>query len=631
MAELQSGISPKTSHKQLIWVVLLSATLAMGVIFARQWVAQTISDELEGIVKIDTMQRLTGAMVGPDVKVLPSNSIATSLPNDWLLNSFEQPVEWYQHQLTLNVPPDRLWAILLTRVNLNAAVYLNGQLLGVEGRMKEPITHNWNRPLMFSIPNGLLRAGENDLRIEVVTFPPGHGLLGDVYLAPHEQLSVIANKLYFVDVEFPRFVTGVSLMMTLIVFGIWLLRRKDTQYGWFALALLLWSMYSLRNHVVDAPISSMHWAWFQYICSIGGSFPMYHFLMRFRGLSRTRFDGLINGFWFFSWSLVTYLLLADNMLMYSIAEILFGLSFITTTGALINVALYSSRTNNSEAQWIAMTFSFLVVFVFHDALQIFGFFDRSNGLLVVYAMPLLLGVFGVIMLRRFAHALSEREEVLANLQHRAEQAAVRIVDLEKRTALADQRETIMRDMHDGVGGQLVSSLAILDKGQSDPKLLRDVLQGALTDLRLMIDSLDTDSDDLNLLLGALRERMEPILRSAGFESNWQIAELPRSKNITPHRALQILRILQEALTNSIKHGSTNKINFTAAYDKDAEVSRLSVKDGGVGFDTSADYAGRGLLNMQRRAADVGAKIHFYSEPNVGSEVVIEIPVSFRSE
>ena len=94
--------------------------------------------------------------------------------------------------------------------------------------------------------------------------------------------------------------------------------------------------------------------------------------------------------------------------------------------------------------------------------------------------------------------------------------------------------------------------------------------------------------------------------------------------------LAILRIIQEALSNIIRHARTKSASVRISYGP-SEL-RLSVSDDGIGFDLSASHAtpsstgaGFGLISMQERARLAGGYIEIHSSPDVGTQVEATIP------
>ena len=69
----------------------------------------------------------------------------------------------------------------------------------------------------------------------------------------------------------------------------------------------------------------------------------------------------------------------------------------------------------------------------------------------------------------------------------------------------------MADMHDGIGGQLISKLSLVENGEASKEQVAAALRECIDDLRLAIDSLEPAGDDLLPVLGNLRYRLEPRL------------------------------------------------------------------------------------------------------------------------
>ncbi|MDX1734754.1 MAG: ATP-binding protein, partial [Halioglobus sp.] len=315
---------------------------------------------------------------------------------------------------------------------------------------------------------------------------------------------------------------------------------------------------------------------------------------------------------------------SGSIVFYTVAQVSSTIAVFLVSFAFARSLPLIWRHSTFEAYCLMLSLGIAIVLVAYDNLLVFGFLTRTSGQLAILGVPLLLGVFAYMVLRRFVAALDEREVLVRELEQRSEARALRIVDLEKASALADQRESIMRDMHDGLGGYLVSLLAIADKPEVDRTLLHDVVQQALTDMRLMLDSLDIDGEDLSLLIGALRDRMQPVLQAGGFDVQWHIAETPMLNTMSPHRALQVLRIVQECLNNAIKHSGASKIGVRLDYEPSTGEYGLEIWDNGRGMAGPAGH-GRGLENIRHRAADIGGRVELHSVPGDGTCVRLLLP------
>jgi two-component system sensor histidine kinase UhpB len=166
--------------------------------------------------------------------------------------------------------------------------------------------------------------------------------------------------------------------------------------------------------------------------------------------------------------------------------------------------------------------------------------------------------------------------------------------------LLEERARIMRDMHDGIGGQLLGLVMRARANRLSGPALVHGLEESLDDLRLMVGSLEQSDGSLATALGAYRARIEPRCEAAGAELVWRIENVGETPGFGPDRTLQVYRILQEACTNALKHGHPDRIEVTLRRRHEGGVT-LSLEDNGAGFDLTSVTAGRGLANMRHRA------------------------------
>ena len=153
--------------------------------------------------------------------------------------------------------------------------------------------------------------------------------------------------------------------------------------------------------------------------------------------------------------------------------------------------------------------------------------------------------------------------------------------------------------------------------------MKEALAAALRDLALVLDSLDSH-DSLTTLLGMLRTRLEPLLAAHGLRFDWQIMDDPIVPHAGPSSNLHLARIVQEAITNVIKHAQASTITVYT------DETRIVISDDGVGIDPSAtDIAadgGHGLSGMRQRAASMRA--HFMIEgSDKGTSISLNFPTS----
>lgn len=606
------------------WTGALALALVLWLALEQLYRLPPAGDALE----IDRMERLVWQAETP--AALPADGWqVVALPEDWLQDGVAGTEVWYRTRIDLDVPPNRLWATLLPGVNLAAAVFFNGELVGSSKSLQEPMSQDWNRPLMFTIPNGHIRPGSNELHVRVLSYPSGHGFMAPPFIGPNELLRPSYENRSFVQLQLSRFISVGTAFMSLFLGLIWWLRRTEPVYGWLSLSIAMWCAHSLKYHVSSIPVSSFHWAAFLLLTSIGFATAVSMFMIRFTEVQRPLMERILLGHAAVATLCLLVLTALQTDLMYGAARLFVSVAMLLASINFLRMAVRIRHLSELDFYLVGAAMLVVLVVAVRDWVLILGFMDRSQGQYTQYAIPLLLATLGVVLVNRFVQALREKERFTEQLAttvsektRELEQRHREIRDLERERALAEERERLMRDMHDGAGGHLVSSLALLKaKGVHDPEI-NSALSQALTDLRLMIDSLDPVDDDLNAVLGMLRDRMVAPLGASGLTATWHLERLPPFAELRPEHVLQILRILQEALTNVIRHAGARRVEVVAAYDPDRRSARMVVADDGCGIGDAG--RGRGLTNMETRARHLGGWLQIDSS-GAGTTVTLEIP------
>lgn len=95
----------------------------------------------------------------------------------------------------------------------------------------------------------------------------------------------------------------------------------------------------------------------------------------------------------------------------------------------------------------------------------------------------------------------------------------------------------------------------------------------------------------------------------------------------PELESTMYRLVQEALTNVVKHAGASRV--TVAVIEDNATIQLKVTDDGAGFQTGATSEGFGLIGMRERIALIGGELEFDSQPGAGTTVAARLPVQRR--
>lgn len=195
----------------------------------------------------------------------------------------------------------------------------------------------------------------------------------------------------------------------------------------------------------------------------------------------------------------------------------------------------------------------------------------------------------------------------------------------------EERQRLTRDIHDGIGGQLLSLLVrVRDGGMSSEQIVSD-LQYGLNDLRLIVDSMDHSEESLESAFVTFRTRAKAQLQAAGISLKWEQSDPFVPPYFGPAAILSIFRLMQEAVTNAIRHAQCGKISVQISRPVKEEDLVITMTDNGIGIDASSDaFTGQGLKNMQYRAKALGGILTLSEGHEGGTEVTLRIPIEAQS-
>ncbi len=241
----------------------------------------------------------------------------------------------------------------------------------------------------------------------------------------------------------------------------------------------------------------------------------------------------------------------------------------------------------------------------------------------------------------------ERSEALRQAlgDLKAQQTRIRELAAQAIRLQEGERRDIARDLHDGIGQALTAirlQLQVLAQRPATPPTDRETLQGLLVALDDALD--ETRSAVQRLappiltergLAGALRQVCATLGNGASVAITLQCDRLPQLDSATE---VACLRIVQEALTNAVRHSGATHIAVTvavAAYVEGGEEGsdagaqrclRVSVADDGRGMPTTLAGGGHGLRNLRERAELLGGSCSFATSAQ-GCTVQVDLPVT----
>jgi len=195
-------------------------------------------------------------------------------------------------------------------------------------------------------------------------------------------------------------------------------------------------------------------------------------------------------------------------------------------------------------------------------------------------------------------------------------------------ALENLRLRIARDLHDEVGANLgsISLLAQMMEqtpSSADAAQVRGIAVQTIDTLRDIIWFIDPTHDKLSDLVARLQETSRMMLPAVTFQfhqsGDFSTANLSLGfrRNVPP--------LFKETLHNLLKHARATAVEISVRRRENE--FQFTVKDNGVGFDAAQKYAGNGLKNLKRRAAEIGGQIEIASRAGAGTTVTLTAPIT----
>ncbi|MFW6200393.1 MAG: PAS domain-containing sensor histidine kinase [Gemmatimonadota bacterium] len=210
-------------------------------------------------------------------------------------------------------------------------------------------------------------------------------------------------------------------------------------------------------------------------------------------------------------------------------------------------------------------------------------------------------------------------------------------------AAEEERKKLARELHDDTAQQLVSSLLRIRVAQrtEDPAERASILDDLRSEILRTVESVRRIARGLRPpalqdvgVVAALRAHIRGVSEATDVDIELT-SEVPGGvldENLDDDGRLVIYRVVQEALSNALRHSGAARVDVRLQVEGDRPHRRIvvEVEDDGVGFDSekkqTEEGGGLGLIGMQERAAIVGGALEIGSRAGGGTWIRMEIPV-----
>lgn len=565
-----------------------------------------------------------------------------------LTKTVRLPFHWdahYRHDhgrahLKLDLPPASApeEALYIRRIGNTFRMTVDGEpfvAMGEAGNLR----HDYGKqPRLFRLPPAP-PGPPRRLEIEIEAQAAHSGGLSAVLLGPRDEIEEIYKDEYFLRVTLYLVVALVSAVLGTVALLIWL-RQRDRLFLIYAIAEFLWAFQMLDVHFDQTPLP---WPWWGIlVLSARGlaAMAILKFVLGVMGREKSWLGLACNALLI---AMVPALALAVTGVVRELEVWMrFAVELLLLASAF-HVIRHGWRSPLLERRILAYSMVGIVLVLLRDLLVL---------VVLPYTLPSLLGVgtwanhyghitwsrygwmlFGFALIwviaermRRTSAELKAANTRLAQrlAQREAELSAAyaREAEAERQRATLEERQRLMRDIHDGLGSQLVGAMQLAHDSDTPRPVLTRALQDAVDNLKLTVDAMQDTEGDLAALLGALRYRLAPRLKAAGVELAWEVAPLPQLAGWSIQHSRHLQMILFEAFSNLLTHAAATRASLSA--HRDADRVRVALADNGRGM-AVGEQAGQGLANMHARAAALGAQLSFVSDGE-GTRVELCLPL-----
>lgn len=554
---------------------------------------------------------------------------AVALPHSWPPSFERGPISaTYETTFRLDAVPAEPLFLLVPAARQSLGISLNATPL-----FSDKAETFWNDPAagataLVRLPSRLLVTGENSLTVTLdreAGVVPGH--LSRLHIGSEAEIVPNYRLRTLLADQFKAMILAAHLLIIVGVVAGYIWRRQDVVFQW----LTLLAASSLIVAMTEVPAFGDlvgPWRPFFFIAASSTGLIVLGLALALAGLPRP--------FWLkLAIAVLPVLGLGTALVAPQPAGLLVVVMTLPVSVVCVFIAaailLWGAlRRRDVGAGLLAVPLFVTGWYYLRDITIVVGWADGAF-LLFPYVRPLTVGAVMILLMHRLAVSLNRLDAAHETLLRRLDEQQRELSRLHEkeqlRTADAvreEERQRLMRDLHDGLSGNLVSIIALAEQPEPERAAIEAAAREALDDLRLVINSLDIGDRDLPLALASFRERLTPRLRRLGVELDWSMEQLPEVSGVTPGTALAVLRILQEGVTNALKHGPARRIAIRGTAG--AEAAIISLENDGASQGEAGK--GHGLDNMRRRAEALGGRLAL--EPpaeGAGMRLTLALPLS----
>ncbi|WP_077928294.1 sensor histidine kinase [Wohlfahrtiimonas populi] len=558
------------------------------------------------------------------------NWLPIRLPDTWRDRWPNQQGVWYRVDWQLicpnkNAVPEAL-SLTINRISMTGKVYINHDLIWQDNSLIEPFSRNWNNPMYWPISPSSIHIGHNSIYVYVAGLAIDAPGLGDMTLGKTTQIF----KIYEENVWAQRtiFIINVCLSLTLgaISTCIWFFRRQEQAFGFFGLSTIFWSGFIYNILAIETSPLPNSYIFLQMNMAFFLAYIYCFCVFTWRFLQK-KYHKVERAFLGLNCIFLFAIFITPNDLLARTTAVAFYSNFLIFFINLFVVLYLSYRKRSLETYLLATAVFGCLILSVVDLLSLLRIIPLNVSILP-YSSGLISIFFTVTLSLHLTKSLKRIEQFNQELNQKIVETThdlARSLNQQHKLALENNqlqnRLALSHELHDGLGSTLTHAITSVNY-HKDHNLNKSqvlvMLKTLNNDLRQIVDLFKGDQQPLpespELWLAPLRHRFNLLFNELSIQVIWDI-ESEWKIEPTSKMCSLLYRILEESMSNIIKHSQASLVHITFQYDQDKII--FNIQDNGVGFDVSSVFSSRisvGLQSIKNRVEQLNGQLLIHSKP-----------------
>jgi signal transduction histidine kinase len=540
----------------------------------------------------------------------------------------------YTLQINLATLPDEPPGIYVPKMSLAGKVYVNGQFFGACERGQLQEVRCLHRPYLFKTPVSFWKLGPNEIRFEIYADARQSNGLSSVRVGHVETLdSRFFLWRYWLQVDLMTGLSWLSGLLGVMALAVGVVLRKDSVYLWFGLTSLVNAVATGSVFMSRPMIDPDVFSWLVFASRFAsGHLLILMFASFFERLRPRIYWGVL------AYTVLSVVLIGLSDSNRTLVTALYLPLLLAVLLMPVLMLYWTWKTRQIKHIFATTMMALITVASSFDWLRFTGESAFVGLYFIPYAYSGTLFMFGGMLFSLLAVALISSQNQSAELEMRVEERTAelnalhdRLLNSEIDRSRTQERQHMLQDMHDGFGSQLVIAKMMVEQNEMSQEGLGRLLEESIGDLYLLVDTLGNSDNYLPNALVDFRFRTQQRLAGTPLKLHWNL-QVDHAPEVSPKVVLQILRLVQEALNNALKHAKGTNIYLDFTYDEVGSQLTVSVADDGVGIGEKSVH-GRGQKNMMARARTTGGKLSVthsnlsLSNSHPGTLVHLRVPLN----